>query len=172
MEPISLVLPNLVFNDEFALRLGDKTLHFRHSPGHSPDSIVCLVEEEQILFAADTLIPVPHFVDGSIDDLRESLNALLSQSYEVVVQGHGEVVLRGEIKRRVNDDLKYLDTLEAKLDAALQKRDVEKALKALTIESCGKSRVLLQGVGEQLHRQNIEWLRKRRQTSVQIETEQ
>ena len=172
MEAVSLVLPELVFDDEFVLRLGDKTLHFRHSPGHSPDSIVCLVEEEQVLFAADTLIPIPHFVDGNIDELRKSLNALLNQTYEVIVQGHGEVILRGEIKRRVHEDLKYLDTLEAKLDAALQKRDVAKALSALTIEVCGKSRVLLQGVGEQLHRQNVEWLRQHRQKRRPMVTEQ
>ena len=171
MEDVTLVLPDLVFDDEQVLHIGDKTLRFRHSPGHSPDSIVCLVEEDQILFAADTVIPVPHFVDGHIDELRQSLYALLDQPYEVVVQGHGEVVLRGEIKRRINEDIKYLDTLETKLDTALQKRDVEKALKGLTIESCGKSRVSLQGLGEQLHRQNIEWLCNQRQTRIQIETE-
>jgi cyclase len=172
MEAVTLVLPDLVFDDEQVLRIGDKTLHFRHSPGHSPDSIVCLVEEDQVLFAADSLIPVPHFVDGNIDDLRKSLYTLLDQPYEVIVQGHGEVVLRGEIRRRVHDDIKYLDTLETKLDVALQKRDVDKALKALTIEACGKSRVSLQGIGEQLHRQNIAWLRSHRQTQIPLESDQ
>ena len=58
LQDIELVLPDIVFDRSLTLHLGGKTLEFIASPGHSSDSIVCLVQEDQVLFAADTLMPI------------------------------------------------------------------------------------------------------------------
>lgn len=165
MRHLQLVLPNVVFEDgELILYIGGKTLQLWHTPGHSQDSIVCHVKEDRVLFAADTLMPVPYFVDGSYDDFLISLEDLQGRGFEQVVQGHGEVVLRGEIEDKIQEDIDYLHRLRAAVDKALTAADPASVLNALTIESCGKSRVLLNGAGQQLHRQNVMKLANQRMT--------
>ena len=94
-----------------SFELGEFCFTLRSSPGHSPDSIVCLVHGEDILFAADTVMPVPYFVDGSFTDLERSLRLLLDEEYENIVQGHGEIILRGEAPEKIASDLEYLHRL-------------------------------------------------------------
>jgi glyoxylase-like metal-dependent hydrolase (beta-lactamase superfamily II) len=159
MRDVTLVLPDIVFEDEtMTMQIGGKTFQFWRTPGHSADSIACLVREDRVLFAADTLMPLPHFFDGSYDDLVLSLDALRSGNFENVVQGHGEVILRGEVEEKIQSDLDYLRMLRAEVLRALESADPDAALAAITLEQCGKSRILLNGAAEQLHRQNVQAL--------------
>ena len=168
MRDIELVLPGIVFeNGSLTLYIGDKTLHLTHSPGHSPDSIVCYVKEDRVLLAADTLMPVPYFVDGDYDDFVASLTRLQGGSYENAVQGHGEVILRGEIEDKIQSDLYYLQCLKDAVDQALTADSPQDALDAIDIEDCGKSRILLNGTVQQLHRQNVNMLARQRRELVQ-----
>ncbi|MBC8099437.1 MAG: MBL fold metallo-hydrolase [Armatimonadetes bacterium] len=155
MQELTLILPDLVFDSQLTLYLGNKTFKFWHTPGHSPDSIVCLVEDDHILFGGDTVMPIPYFVDGSFNDFVISLRRLQGQPYETVIQGHGDVILRGEVEQHLQADLEYLLRLSDAVDQALLNPVPEKALAAIDIESCGKSRVLLNGAAQQLHRQNV-----------------
>ncbi len=155
MRDVDLVLPNIVFDDEFTLHVGNKTFHMRHTPGHSMDSIVVHVQQDQVLFAADTLMPIPYFVDGSYDDFLTSLDSLRNLGFENIIQGHGEVILRGEVEDKIESDVQYLHTLSREVEQALTDTDAEQALAAIDIERCGKSRILLNGVAEQLHRNNV-----------------
>lgn len=158
MRDVTLRLPDIVFEDALTLHLGNKTLRFWSTPGHSPDSIVCLVEEDQVLFGADTLLPIPHFVDGSYEDLLHTLKSLQRSVFESIVQGHGDVVLRGEVDEKFHSDIDYLTQLGARVGEALASSSPEKALAAIDIEDCGKSRVYLNGMAQQLHKQNIHML--------------
>lgn len=166
MQDITLILPTLVFDQALTLYVGNKTFHLWHTPGHSPDSIVCYVEQDQVLFGADTLMPIPYFVDGSFDAFVGSLKALKARQLpmEAIVQGHGEVILRGEVEDKIEDDLRYLTRLHDAVMAAIQAGEGDEAIDAITIESCGKSHILLNGAAQQLHRQNVftlaEWLRR------------
>ncbi len=154
-EDVELVLPQLVFDSRLTLRCGNKTLQFWSSPGHSSDSIACLIEEDQVLFAADTLMPIPYFVDGNFENLILSLEALRRYRYETAVQGHGEVILRGEIEDKIDSDIRYLRELEKAVDAVLDGPQREQALEKIDISACGKDRILLGGMAEQLHRRNV-----------------
>jgi glyoxylase-like metal-dependent hydrolase (beta-lactamase superfamily II) len=155
MQDVELVLPDMVFDGVMTLHVGSKTLQLWHSPGHSPDSIVCLVKEDRVLFAADTLMPLPYFVDGSYDDFLNSLKDLQGRNFENVIQGHGEVILRGEIEEKIQSDIDYLTRLNMAVDKALNNASPEKALAAIDIERCGKSPILLNGAAQQLHRRNV-----------------
>ncbi len=156
LRDISLVLPHLVFDSGvMSIHLGNKTVELWHSPGHSPDSIVVLVKEDRVLFAADTLMPIPYFVDGSFDDFVASLNALRNGGYENVVQGHGEVVLRGEVESKIEDDLAYLASLRQQVEDAIARGLPVTALDDVHIERCGKSRIPLNGLVQELHRTNL-----------------
>lgn len=156
---VDVVLPSMVFRTGIlTVHLGNKTVELWHSPGHSPDSVVCYVREDRILFAADTLMPVPYFVDGSYDDFVASLNALHDRGFESVVQGHGEVILRGEVESKLDSDLDYLIRLKQHVEKALSLKNPENYLAKADIESCGKSRIPLNGVVQDLHQANLRQL--------------
>ena len=163
-ESVRLVLPNIIFDDELTLRLGDTTIAMWSSPGHSADSIVCLVEEEDVLFAADTVMPIPYFVDGDFEDFKRSLRRLRSASFENIVQGHGDIILRGEAEEKLDSDLAYMDMLDKAVAESIG-MDAAEAEERITAEDCGKSQVLLNGVVRELHRQNVRSMIERRQPS-------
>ena len=152
--PVELVIPNITFEGKMSFELGEFRFTLRSSPGHSPDSIVCLVHGEDILFAADTVMPIPYFVDGSFDELERSLGQLIDQEYENIVQGHGDIILRGEAPEKIASDLEYLRCLSEEVEKAMAtgQADIEDAI---PLAACGKSQVLLNGVVQQLHRHNI-----------------
>ncbi len=151
---VDVVLPNITFADRMTLALGETVLNLRASPGHSPDSIVCLVEGDEILFAADTVMPIPYFVDGDMVDFERSLQQLLRADFENIVQGHGEIVLRGEVADKISGDLEYLSALNHGVQAALEQGFDDIAAR-VPLADCGKSHVLLNGLVQQLHEQNI-----------------
>mgnify|MGYP001272880271 CR=1 FL=1 len=159
---LELRLPDLVFdNGGLSLHIGGVTLNLRHAPGHSHDSIVCQVEEERVLFAADALTPVPFFSDGSWTMFVQTLQCLRDEPYECIIQGHGEVVLRGEVQSRIQEDLDYLHCIREHAERVVSQGDGPDALSRVDIEQCHKSRIALNGLGPQLHRSNLETLYNR-----------
>lgn len=156
LAPVEIVLPEaLLASGTMTLHLGKKTLELAHSPGHSPDGITVLVKEDRILFASDTVMPVPHFVDGNIDALRGSLEVIPGLGLENIVQGHGEVILRGEIDEAIRANVRYLDVLRKKVTALVRRNKPREALRSIEIEECGKSRILMGGLAAQLHAANL-----------------
>src|SRR5512136_59517 len=153
---VQLRLPDIVFRGEMTLRLGGKTFVLTHSPGHTPDGITVYVREDKILFAADTVMPVPYVVDGDAPTMLKSLQVLKGMALENVVQGHGEIVLRGEINETLNSSSNYLNKMQLAVASALtanQSRD--DMLREYDIESCGKTRIALNGLVQQLHAANL-----------------
>lgn len=144
----------LVEQGPLYLQLGRKTLQLFHTPGHSSDSLSVLLREDKILFSGDMMMPLPQIVDGDIDDEIRSLNLIPPLNLENVVQGHGEIVLRGEIDDAVRANLKYLDALKKKIDALVKKKRPRDEARAIEIESCGKNRIALNGLVVQLHTAN------------------
>lgn len=156
---VKVVLPSMVFKTgTLTVHLGNKTVELWHSPGHSPDSVVCYVREDRILFAADTLMPVPYFVDDGYDNFVASLTALQGKAFETVVQGHGEVILRGEVESKLQADLDYLHLLKKHAKTALKRKNHQRYLAKVDIEKCGKSRIPLNGVVQDLHKANLQAL--------------
>ncbi len=153
---VEIALPQYVFlNGHLELRIGGKTLEMWHTPGHSIDSIVCLLKEERILFAADTLMPVPYFVDGDYEMFITTLQGLQNNSFESVIQGHGDMILKGEIDEKIATDLEYLAALKRYVGIARTMDDPEAYLDTIHIEQCGKSRIGLNGSVRELHQANL-----------------
>ena len=154
-----IVLPEITFDEgEMNLRVGKKTMTLIHLPGHSVDNIGVLVEEDRVLFAGDAAMPLPYIVDGDFDDLTESLNKIGEIGLENVVQGHGDIVLRGEIENFVKDNLAYLTNIRKVVRRASRRKYPQEVLDQVGIESCGKSRVLIGGLASELHAQNLKAL--------------
>ncbi len=153
---VQLRLPDLIFTGEMSLRLGGRTFVLAHSPGHTPDGITVYIREDKILFAADTVMPVPYIVDGDAPTLLNSLQVLKGMALENVVQGHGEIVLRGEVNETINSSVNYLNRMQNAVATALSARlSREEMVREYDIESCGKSRIALNGLVQQLHAANL-----------------
>jgi cyclase len=151
-----IVLPQLTFTEgTLNLRVGKKTLTLMHFPGHSADNIGVLVEEDRVLFAADVFMPLPYIVDGNIDDMITSLKNISKMGLENVVQGHGDIVLRGEVEYSVKENLAYLSAIRKVVRQSSRRKYPMDLLSQSTIESCGKSRVLIGGLAEELHQRNL-----------------
>lgn len=167
---IKIAPPQITFLDgSLSLRVGKKNLVLFHTPGHSADSISILVEEDRVLFAGDAFMPLPYIIDGDFDTMNNTIKKIGKLGLENIVQGHGDIVLRGEIDEAVKDNLNYLSNLRKSVRAAARRRNPQDALLTIDVESCGKSRVFLGGLAEELHRRNVRFLYKAIQSEEQIE---
>ena len=111
--------------------------------------------EDRVLFSGDAMMPVPTIVDGDYDQALASLKRIPRLKLENMVQGHGEVVLRGEINNGVRSNLNYLASIRRHARKAARRRDPEAYLASIDIEECGKSRILLNGLAPSLHSRNM-----------------
>ncbi len=156
---IKIVPPHLTFDQgSLTLRVGKKNLTLILTPGHSQDGISVLIEEDRVLFAGDAFLPLPYVVDGNVDDLTASIKRIGKMGLENIIQGHGDIILRGEIDEAVKENLAYLSSIRKAVRTAARRKNPMDALAEIDIESCGKSRVYLGGLAEELHRRNIKAL--------------
>jgi glyoxylase-like metal-dependent hydrolase (beta-lactamase superfamily II) len=151
-----IVLPHLTFSEgSMNLRIGKKTLTMLSFPGHSPDNIGVIVEEDRVLFAGDVFMPIPYIVDGNAEDMVLSLKEIGKMGLENVVQGHGDIVLRGEVEISIKDNLAYLSAIRRAVRKAARRKYPWDLLEDIGVEECGKSRVLIGGLAEDLHTRNL-----------------
>ena len=151
-----IVLPHVTMDSGILeLIVGEKTLRFLELPGHSQDGIGVYIVEDEVLFAGDVWMPVPHILDGEPDVMRESLEKIGELTLENVVQGHGDVILRGEVDSGIQDRIGYLDRIEEIVNEAHEDEFPGEVLKESTVESVGKSRILMGGAAEEIHQQNL-----------------
>jgi glyoxylase-like metal-dependent hydrolase (beta-lactamase superfamily II) len=156
LRQVKIVLPQMTFiNGDVTLRVGKKNLIISTALGHSHDGIAVLVEEDRILFAGDSFMPLPYIVDGDIDDIMSSIKHVGRMGLENIVQGHGDVILRGEIDAAVRENLNYLSTIKKSVKAIARRKNALELLDSITIEDCGKSRVYLGGLAQGLHQRNL-----------------
>lgn len=153
---VKLIEPQMTFSEgSLLLRVGKKTLIMNQAPGHSADSISVLVEEDRVLFAGDAFMPIPYVVDGDEEELLATMKRMGKMGLENIIQGHGDIILRGEIEEAVRENVAYLTAVRKAVKAAARKREPLEALAEIDIESCGKSRVALTGLGVELHKRNV-----------------
>jgi len=153
---VRIVLPQLTFSEgSMNLRIGKKTLTMVSFPGHSPDNIGVIVEEDRVLFAGDVFMPIPYIVDGDADEMVQSLKEIGKMGLENVVQGHGDIVLRGEVEISIKDNLAYLSAIRRAVRKAARRKYPWDLLEDIGVEECGKSRVLIGGLAEELHTRNL-----------------
>jgi cyclase len=156
LRQVKVILPHLTFIDgDVTLRVGKKNLIISPALGHSPDGIAVLVEEDRILFAGDSFMPLPYIVDGNIDEIMASIKHIGRMGLENIVQGHGDIILRGEIDAAVRENLNYLSCIKKSVKAVSRRKNAIELLDAIRIENCGKSRVYLGGLAETLHQRNL-----------------
>jgi cyclase len=156
---VKIVLPQVTFTEgSITLRVGKKNLSLMPAPGHSPDGIAVLVEEDRVLFAGDSFMPLPYVVDGDAEEITASIRKVGRMGLENIIQGHGDIVLRGEIDGAVRENLNYLANIRKVARTAVRRRAPQDFLDENNIEACGKSRIYLGGLAPELHRRNLQKL--------------
>jgi glyoxylase-like metal-dependent hydrolase (beta-lactamase superfamily II) len=170
LSPVELRIPQLVFETEMLLRLGEKTIHLIHAPGHSPDGLIVHIREDKVLAASDMVTPVPLVVRGEPGEMIESLKLIKSLNLENIVQGHGGVLLRGEVDETVDSSIGYLKAIETSVRAIVERGQPRSALRDIDIEACGKSRIPLGGLVQRLHQANLDYIYSVMTNQVQPET--
>ena len=105
-------IPNIVFNDEMTLYLGDSRVRLRyHGPNNGRGSISMLFEPAGVLHVVDwiTLGRLPwkdlqgYDINGMIDSTRE----VLAMDFAVFVGGHGDIGDKKDVRRYIG----YLEAL-------------------------------------------------------------
>jgi glyoxylase-like metal-dependent hydrolase (beta-lactamase superfamily II) len=156
---IEIRLPETVFDrGTLSLHVGKKTITMMHTPGHTSDGISVYIKEDKVLFAGDLVMPVPYIVSGDRFVMRESLHKIKEFALDNIVQGHGDVLLRGEAPEAIETSLQYLDTVEDQVKRYISQGKPPSALRQLDIECCHKSRIPLNGLAEELHQANLAYL--------------
>lgn len=153
---IKIVLPQMTFEQgEINLQVGKKMLTIFSLPGSSADNIAIHVKEDRVLFAGDAAMPIPYIVDGDFEELIVSLKKIGKIGLENIVQGHGDIVLRGEVENLVQDNLVYLSNIRRVVRKSARRKYPREVLDVSNVEDCGKSRVLLGGLAPELHHRNL-----------------
>lgn len=151
-----VILPNITFESgTLTLQVGKRHIRIFPAPGNSPGGVAVLVREDRVLFSGDAFLPLPIIVEGNINELTETIKRIGKMSLENIVQGHGDVILRGEIDQAVRSNLNYLAAIQKVAKTAARRKNPLPVLEEATIEECGKSRVLLGGLVEELHKRNL-----------------
>ena len=153
---VTLRLPNITFPEKLTINLGDRVMRLMPMLGHSLDGIGVYIEGDKILFAGDAVMPLPYIFWGDREVLQNTLRAIKEMNLENIVQGHGEVLLKGEIDETLDASISYLDCIFDKVKAKLSTRtSKERLVNEITLESCGFSPIALDGLVKQLHRSNL-----------------
>lgn len=159
LEEVQVRASDMVFDrGDLALHLGGKSLQVISTPGHTLDSVVVYVREDRVLLGSDTVMPVPYFVWGDREQYINSLQKIMELNLECIVQGHGEVLLRGEIREHLNSSIRYLQAVFKKVARVIEQKQGPGVLRKIDIESCGKPRIPLNGLVQDLHQANLQTL--------------
>ncbi len=158
---VKVRLPSILAEGQLSLRIGERTVTLYHLPSSSPDTTIVYVEEEQIVFSSDLLMPVPYIVESNLDAYHKSLHALREMPIETVIQGHGPVLLRGEIEDAIDHVGRYIDCVTEQVREKIALGWDDNAVLGLPIEKCGISRIELDGRASSLHQANVYALLRR-----------
>ena len=90
------------------IQIGDLDFRVIHAPGHSPGSIALYWPEKKVLFSGDVVfyqgIGRTDLPGGNGSTLKESIKALSQLDVEILLPGHGDMVLgREQVKSNFDE---------------------------------------------------------------------
>ena len=125
-------IPNLVFNDEMTLHLGDTAIHLRyHGPNNGRGSISMNFMPQRVLHVVDWVVlgrmPYKNLPGYDIRGMINSTKDVLTMDFDLFVGGHAEMGNKQAIHR-------YLDYIEQLYAAVLTGMQQGKSLETLQQE--------------------------------------
>jgi glyoxylase-like metal-dependent hydrolase (beta-lactamase superfamily II) len=149
-------LPDVTFEQRLGLRVGALELALEHAPGHSANMLTLHEPVSGALWAADVLsdVEIPSVIDD-LERYERTLERIAAQDVRSLVPGHGtRTDERAEIRRRLDEDRRYLaDLRRAISDAVGRGSSLAEAVAAAGTISLRRS-----DGDEEIHRLNSEKL--------------
>ena len=88
---------DLVFTGDLEMKVGEKTFHLIHTPGHTPGQVAVYVPDERVVFTGDTVFSECQtwLMTSDIDQWVGALDLIAGLDVDTVVPGHGPVTTPG-----------------------------------------------------------------------------
>jgi glyoxylase-like metal-dependent hydrolase (beta-lactamase superfamily II) len=148
--------PTITFDTgELIVGAGKQTFRLFSLPGHTPDNIGVFLEEEELLIAGDAVMAIPIIADGDWAQAIDTMKKIKNLAPDTLVQGHGEVILRGEVQIMLDKYINYLECVYLHAEKSLKEGYDRKDIWDIPLESCGLERVPLGIASHRLHVANI-----------------
>jgi glyoxylase-like metal-dependent hydrolase (beta-lactamase superfamily II) len=146
--------PDVAFEDEMTLDVGDLSLQLIHAPGHAADQLVVYHAESATLWAADMLSDLePPYLAHSLVAYERTLARLAELEVRLLVPGHGSLATdAGQIGARLSEDAAYLAELRDRVGRAV--RDGKTVQE--TVALCADVRYRCPEENAGPHRMNVE----------------
>jgi len=99
---LNITLPDVLFDREYEVDLGNLTINLRHLGGHTNDSSIAYVPSSKVLFAGDLMFKgrYPYIKDANLARWVAGLKSIREMDFDSLVPGHGSLCDR--------DDVEYL----------------------------------------------------------------
>ncbi|MGB3346371.1 MAG: MBL fold metallo-hydrolase [Candidatus Humimicrobiia bacterium] len=137
IEGTEINLPNITFNKKANLFFEDDEFELISTPGHSPDSICVYWKNKEILFAGDTVIPVPYFYYGNREKLIKTLVDIIALKPKLIIQGHGMPIQEENIEKELNSKIKYLKKINEIVKESIETKLSKREIYRIPIDKCG-----------------------------------
>jgi len=127
-----IITPDMAFEREMIIDLGDLTVKLMHSgnKSHSAGSIIVHVPDQNILFSGDILFTDfhPYLAEGDLPGWEKTLDYISAMNVKYIIPGHGPLSANKDI-----EDMKtYLTIFDKKAtELSAVEKDVEKLTSAL-----------------------------------------
>ncbi len=153
--PEGVPLPSIGFGDRLRYEDLVAAVDLIHTPGHTEDSIICYVEQAEVLLGGDTVEwPFPSLAlrDGEEVYLK-TLRQLSQLAVRLVVPAHGPVMG----KEIIDANERYIEELYSKV-RALKRSGVDRGEADLPAEDFAPAGAEVDETYRAQHRENVEWV--------------
>jgi cyclase len=84
---------DVVFTGDVTLKVGDRTFHLLHTPGHTPGQVAVYVPEERAVFTGDTVFSecTTWLMTSNVDLWITAIDRIRALDIDHVIPGHGPV---------------------------------------------------------------------------------
>jgi hydroxyacylglutathione hydrolase len=154
LQPFEPPLPTVTFENTMTLSVGDLELRLEHAPGHTASMLTIHEPQDARLWAADVLsdVEIPSIVHD-LESYERTLARIDQLEIRMLVPGHGTPTeAAAEIRRRLDEDRRYLEQLHATVDEAVSSG---KSLEE-TVALCDRIQLRRSESDTATHRLNVE----------------
>ncbi|ADP78505.1 MBL fold metallo-hydrolase [Pseudofrankia inefficax] len=121
--PIERRLPDVAITASTTVYVGERRVDLLHpgGPAHTTGDLVAWLPDDRVLFAGDLVFAglTPLVFMGSVTGALAAVDWLADLEPEVIVPGHGPVLVGGEIDRVLNEHRRYYEFVLALAEGGL-----------------------------------------------------
>lgn len=137
---LNITLPDIVFDGDYEIDLGNLKVILTHLGGHTEDSSIAYIPSSEILFSGDLVFKgrYPFTQGASISTWLSALKQIRQMDLEALVPGHGSLCDEGDLehliryfenlldncRKFIQDDLPLAEILERKEFLKYARRNV------------------------------------------------